>query len=151
MDDYISKPVNEGLLVRTIERWVAPVNSSASEPTDQAKVEMPNPDFGSSAANGRSPIRISAIPGLEDLIPEYLANCHKSISALSDAVARGNLNAARGIGHGMKGCGQGYGFADITRIGRGIEQAAEKGDIPGLKSQIAALEDYLSRLEVIYP
>jgi hypothetical protein len=55
------------------------------------------------------------------------------------------------IGHGMKGCGAGYGFSAISEIGLGLEQAADGRNIAGISSQIVMLEDYLSRLDVEYP
>jgi hypothetical protein len=50
----------------------------------------------------------------------------------------------------MKGCGLGYGFAAITEIGAIIEQSARGNDGPGVSVQIARLEDFLSRLDVVY-
>jgi two-component system, sensor histidine kinase and response regulator len=123
MDDYIAKPVTEGLLVSTIERWVAE----------------------------RTPIRVVAQEGLEDLIPEYLANCTKSILDLAEAVARKDLETVRAIGHGMHGCGAGYGFAAITDFGRNIEHAAAGKDEATVAEQISKLGTYLAKLEVIYP
>ncbi len=136
MDDYIAKPVTEGLLVTTIERW-APSGEAVSVP------EEPVGD--------PSRVRVIAKEGLEDLIPEYLANCTRSIVELADAVARKDLATVRGIGHGMKGCGTGYGFAAITDFGRSIEYAAAGNDEAEVSEQISKLGTYLANLEVIYP
>jgi two-component system sensor histidine kinase/response regulator len=141
MDDYIPKPVDEGLLLRALERW-APV---ADAPVS---IEELQPD-AVPTYNGER-IRIPAKAGLEDLIPGYLDSCQKNIVMLVDAVAKADLDAARVIGHGMKGCGLGYGFAAITEIGAIIEQSARGNDGPGVGVQIARLEDFLSRLDVVY-
>jgi two-component system, sensor histidine kinase and response regulator len=133
MDDYMTKPVTEQLLVNMIERW----SSSADSPASRAP-----------AAGGR--LRVIAKEGLEDLIPDYLANCTKSLVDLADAVAREDLDAVRGIGHGMKGCGLGYGFAEITEIGRDMEYAATRNDSTAVSEQISKLGEYLSSLEVVY-
>jgi two-component system, sensor histidine kinase and response regulator len=133
MDDYIAKPVTEGLLASTIKRW-APSTGTAEEP-----------------AGDGSLVRVVAKEGLEDLIPEYLANCTKSILELAEAVAKKDLETARAIGHGMKGCGAGYGFAAITDFGRDIEHAAAGNDEAAVAEQISKLGTYLAKLEVIYP
>ena len=147
MDDYIPKPVNEGLLLRALERW-APVADESLSPPTPASIEELQPD-AAPTYNGER-IRIPAKAGLEDLIPGYLDNCQKNIVMLVDAVAKPDLDAARVIGHGMKGCGLGYGFAAITEIGAIIEQSARGNDGPGVSVQIARLEDYLSRVDVTY-
>ncbi len=143
MDDYIAKPVTEGLLVSTIERWAPPGNAAAApaEPSVDTEERVGDP----------SRVRVIAKEGLEDLIPEYLANCTKSIVDLAEAVARKDLTTVRGIGHGMKGCGTGYGFAAITDFGRNIENAAAENDEATVAEQISKLGTYLENLEVIYP
>jgi two-component system sensor histidine kinase/response regulator len=147
MDDYVPKPVNEGLLLRALERWAPVADESVSAPAP-ASIEELQPD-AAPTYNGER-IRIPAKAGLEDLIPGYLDNCHKNIVMLAAAVAKPDLDAARVIGHGMKGCGLGYGFAAITEIGAIIEQSARGNDGPGVSVQIARLEDFLSRLDVTY-
>jgi two-component system, sensor histidine kinase and response regulator len=137
MDDYIPKPVNEGLLLRALECWAPVVDVSVSQPAA-------TPGYSGER------IRILAKAGIEDLIPGYLSNCQKNIVMLTEAVSRADLDAARVIGHGMKGCGLGYGFAAITEIGTIIEQSARGNDGPGVSAQIARLEDFLSRLDVTY-
>jgi PAS domain S-box-containing protein len=145
MDDYLSKPVTEGLLVSTIERW-AP---SAIPPAPAPQIDIPQTAF--EPAGDHSRFRIIAKQGLEDLIPDYLANCTRSLADLADALARQDLAAAGGIGHGMKGCGLGYGFAAITDIGRDIEFAATENDAAAISEQILKLGEYLASVEVVYP
>jgi two-component system sensor histidine kinase/response regulator len=146
MDDYLAKPINEAELIRTIERWLSAderVTPESGLRAPAAAVAAPN------RAGDR--IRVRAAEGLEDLIPGYLKNRESDILALGKAVAEGDLQSARVIGHGIKGSGGGYGFSALSDIGRNIEQAAASEDADGVKRQIAILEDYLRRLEVIYP
>jgi len=53
------------------------------------------------------------------------------------------------LGHQLKGTGQGYGFAEITRTGAAIESAAVAGDEERIRSQILGLASYLDRVEII--
>ena len=118
----------------TIQRWLPAVTVTEAAATG--------------AADGRIQVRAKA--GLEDLIPEYLSNRKRDLGALADAVKRGNLPAAKVIGHGMKGSGTGYGFPAFTELGRGIEQCAVAQDAVGLSRLITELDEYLTRLEVVY-
>ncbi|MCX6597152.1 MAG: response regulator [Acidobacteria bacterium] len=126
MDDYIAKPIDEKTLVSTVERWLTA--AGAAPP----------------ASVGRAPQ--SSDPILEGLIPSYLDNRKHDVIMLAEAVATGDLPAARVIGHGMKGSGTGYGFPQITEIGRAIEQCADAQDPTGLGQQIKRLQDFLSEL-----
>ncbi|OSM05129.1 Hpt domain-containing protein [Magnetofaba australis] len=87
---------------------------------------------------------------LEDIVPGYIENRHKDIEALRKAVEEGDTETANVLGHRMKGSGAGYGFDEITEIGRHIETSAKSNDIDGVKKGVADLESYLQRVEVTY-
>ncbi len=97
-----------------------------------------------------SPIIIHPDEDLEDIIPGYLENRHKELPELRDALAKSDFDTLRVLSHRMKGSGAGYGFDGITDIGREMETAALANDAGGVGAQIDALENYLSRVEVVY-
>ena len=129
MDDYVSKPIDERLLLGAILRWLPPTAAGT-------------------VAEKR--IAVQAASGLEDLIPEYLANRRHDVGRLEEAVKKRDFGAARVIGHGMKGSGAGYGFRDISEIGRAIEDSARGEDAAKILRQVSKLADYLSRVDVLY-
>lgn len=87
---------------------------------------------------------------MADLIPGYLANRKKDISAINEALEKKDMDTIRIIGHSMKGSGGGYGFETITDIGRIMEKAAKENCVKDIVLQLTRLEDYLHRLEIIY-
>lgn len=93
------------------------------------------------------PIRVD--PEIATLIPGFLANRHKDITLLLDAVNRGDFETARILGHSMKGSGGGYGFDGITDIGAEIETAARHNDPDAIRSQVNALSRYLARVQIV--
>jgi CheY-like chemotaxis protein len=135
MDDYLSKPINERHLIKAIQRWLLPTHAAPAPAATPPPAER---------------IHVPAKAGLEDLIPGYLANRRHDLLSLAEAVNRGDLRAARSIGHGMKGSGTGYGFPAISEIGRSIEQCAATEDADGILHQVSSLEEFLSRVEVDY-
>jgi PAS domain S-box-containing protein len=135
MDDYVSKPFDERLLVQMLQHWL---------------FEADTPEGIQSEAPASAKIAVSVPSGLEDLIPEYLANRQQDVLSLGLALESGDHAAAKFIGHGMKGSGSGYGFAAITDIGGSIERCALAKDAPGIQVQVGRLRDYLARLEVVY-
>lgn len=139
MDDYVSKPINESLLVAALNRWLPKIKI----------VPAPQVDDGVQSPPSGKKIQIRAKSGLEDLIPGYLTNRRQDLVVLSEAVRQGDMGIAKAVGHGMKGSGSSYGFPVISEIGRGIEQSALAKDGQGVERQLVILEEYLERLEIV--
>ena len=87
---------------------------------------------------------------LRPLIPGYLENRRKDIKAFNEALASGDFDKIASIGHSMKGSGGGYGFVDLTRIGRGIEKAGRERDLDAIRRSVDTLKEYLDRVEIIF-
>ncbi|MBF0629211.1 MAG: Hpt domain-containing protein [Magnetococcales bacterium] len=87
---------------------------------------------------------------LAEIAPGYLENRGKDLEQLPRALADGDFQSLRVLGHRMKGSGAGYGFDGISEIGRAIEEAAKQEDRVGIAQGIADLASYLDRLEVVY-
>jgi len=78
----------------------------------------------------------------EELIKEDIKNLKK---ALED----NNLKQAASIAHNLKGVGGGYGFEEISSLGRELEQAARKGEGNKVQALIGELENYLEKIKDI--
>jgi len=87
---------------------------------------------------------------IEDLIPGFLENRRKDVKTLEQALAEGDYETIRTLGHAMKGAGGGYGFDAITDLGRSLEDAAKEGNTEEIRKRINELSDYLERVEVDY-
>lgn len=92
------------------------------------------------------------IPTPEELPPAlvfaYLLNCRGDLAQLKAALAAGEYEMARRLGHQMKGTGKAYGFPGLTQIGRTIEWAASKQAAAELDSRIQRLEACLNIIEL---
>jgi HPt (histidine-containing phosphotransfer) domain-containing protein len=89
-------------------------------------------------------------PDIADLIPGFLENRHKDIKTMGEALAQGDFDAIRLLGHSMKGAGGSYGFDAITDIGKSLEQAAKDKDAEGIQRSVQELAIYLDQVEVVY-
>ena len=97
-----------------------------------------------------SPIRVTVAKDLEDLIPTFLKNRAQELTALGAALAGGEFEQLRQIGHRMKGVGNSYGFELVSLLGRQIEDAARTGDREVIAKAVADYTDYLARVKVVY-
>ena len=86
---------------------------------------------------------------LFDLIPGYLKNRQQDIESLHNCLVQGDFESIRITGHSMKGSGGGYGFDEITEIGRLIEKFATEENGLAIAEVLNRLADYLANVEVV--
>ena len=94
-------------------------------------------------------ILVKVDPDLADLIPGFLENRRKDITAMQEALARDDFETVRVLGHSMKGAGGGYGFDAITDIGAALEEAAKDNHHEKALRGVSDLAAYLDRVEVV--
>ena len=96
------------------------------------------------------PIVVTVAKDLEDLIPTFMKNRAKDLETLRTALAAGDLEQLRHLGHRMKGVGNSYGFEKVTLLGKQIEDSAKSGDRASLEGCIVEYADYLARVKIVY-
>jgi PAS domain S-box-containing protein len=94
-------------------------------------------------------VHVVDLDGVEELIPNYLANVRSDIGKILAGVDSKDCKIARQLGHQFKGSGAGYGFPEITRAGAAVERAAIAADENEIRSQILMLATYLDQVEVM--
>jgi hypothetical protein len=86
---------------------------------------------------------------VEELAPWYLEERRSDLVALAAAFQSGDYEAVQALGHNLKASGAGYGFDPITKIGASLEAAAKEKSDSLIGTEISALGDYLSRVELV--
>jgi PAS domain S-box-containing protein len=129
---YLTKPIKQEVLLQAIKE-LAPVAPPSSQEESSRK----------------DTILVRANPKFADLIPGFLQNRRQDVSAMLDALDRGDFETVESMGHGMKGAGSSYGFQAITDIGAALEQAAERVDNDASRKWVGELSRYLDRVEVV--
>lgn len=95
-------------------------------------------------------LTVTVAKDLADLIPVFFENRKKEIANLRAALAAGDFEQLRQLGHRMKGVGNSYGFAAISDIGKRVEDGAKTADKAGLNACVVEYADYLSKVQVVY-
>ena len=128
---HLVKPVPKDALLQAIQEFARP-----------ARVGTPS---------SRRPERIlvKAPPGVEEAIPLFLEMAREDLENLAEALRKADYARIRFIGHDLKGSGGGYGFDGASAIGKLLEEAAKRADGEEAGRQIAALREYLDRVEVV--
>ena len=87
---------------------------------------------------------------LADLIPVFFRNRQKEVEALRSALAAGDFEQLRQLGHRMKGVGNSYGFAKVSEIGKRVEDGARAGDKTAIDACVGEYADFLSKVQIVY-
>lgn len=79
-----------------------------------------------------------------DLVPAYLARRQDDLATLRAAIAAAEYESARLVGHRLAGSAPGYGFPEMAKLGRDIEQAALRADARALAAAVEGLAAMLA-------
>jgi len=131
---HVVKPVSKQNFLAAIQRVIA------------------ENDFSPSPKNAASPplITVNIDRMLEDLIPGFLENRRHDIIKIREAVRQGDLETIKHLGHTMKGTGGGYGFENITEIGKNIENAAHQKSSEIILQLVEELEKYINTVHIVF-
>jgi CheY-like chemotaxis protein/HPt (histidine-containing phosphotransfer) domain-containing protein len=135
MDGFIGKPVTLVELHRALAQWL--------------REAAPAPARRDSAA-GLDPEAIARIraldpPGqaglLERVVSLYVSGLAEQLRDLDAALARGDLGAARGIGHSLKSASANVGATEMARLAQRLERAGLEGDVAAARELATRLRD----------
>lgn len=99
-------------------------------------------------SNGKT-VMVLRVGSLGVLVPTYLERRSRDVTQMRAALATGDLESIRVIGHKMRGSGGGYGFDNLSDLGLEIERAAEAQDVEALRGHTSSLERFLDEVEVV--
>lgn len=97
-----------------------------------------------------APIIVTVAKDLEDLVPTFMKNRSKELETLRAALAAGDFDQMRQLGHRMKGVGNSYGFEKVSLLGKLVEDGAKAGNREALAANLAEYADYLARVQIVY-
>ena len=143
MDDYMSKPLNRGLLEQTIRKWM-PKNRKVEAPPAQP----PTPEAGKlhSAVRQTEPVKLSpSTPAINEgivnelidvmgseftsLVKVYLEDTPKNLGILVAAAERGDVQAMIAPAHSLKSTSANLGAMALSDLAKLIEHGARAGTL----------------------
>ena|SRR5579864_3500037 len=83
------------------------------------------------------------------MVEDYVNRCITALPVVKTALERLAYGDVRVFGHRLRGTGGAYGIPVLTEMGSAIEEAAQRSNTAELQRQVAALEAYLSRIEIV--
>ncbi len=131
---YLSKPVSKAKLIAEIERLHQSRNAMTNSRSLPPLAEILPPQILS--------------PQIQARIPAYLARRRQEVEKIRSLLASGDFEKIRTLGHDLKGTGAGYGFPELSRVGRELEKAASMQLRPLTEQHIASLEALLRACDI---
>ncbi|MCP4751570.1 MAG: Hpt domain-containing protein [Proteobacteria bacterium] len=95
-------------------------------------------------------ITVHIDPELEELIPGFLESRYRDIESINESLEKDEYETIEILGHSLKGNGAGYGFDELSNIGRSMESAAKEKNRTEIEICAEKLFNYLERVEVVY-
>jgi CheY-like chemotaxis protein len=140
--DYLSKPVTQGLLLRTVALHLGLL---AWVPTGR---ETPPPKPFSAQTCGPIVSSLIDYPGMKTMIDEYVAGLQEEVAKLLDLVGREDLMPLRHLVHQLRGTGGGFGFDAISEFAGNVEDAINAADHPAsILAQLNSLIEVIRRTD----
>ena len=88
-------------------------------------------------------------PDMIDIVREFVHAFSDRMTALEDALAKGDLPRLQTLAHQLKGAGGGYGFPQITEAAANLEKVVkEDAELPVIKEKMGQLFEILRAVVV---
>jgi len=128
---FLTKPIKQEVLLQAIKE-----RSLVAPPSSEEQTYRKDPSL------------VGANPRLATRVPAFLQNRRRDVITMLDALARGDCESVRLLGHSMKGSGASFGFQTISGIGAALEREATSADTDASRRWVGELSAYLDRVEL---
>ncbi len=150
MDDYVSKPFKQRLLIRVLQRWLATDGGSilpGRKPTPAQSIEG---DDGTMD----SVLDMAVYDGLRklmggefaELINAYKEDTEEFVKLLRDACDRDDHAAMQVPAHSMKSSSANIGAVRLSALAKKLEEQVRSDTLQDVEGQVAAIEDEFERV-----
>jgi CheY-like chemotaxis protein len=128
---YLSKPIDEETLLRTVKEHLGDGPLPSDRSTHTATLESIKSSY-------------SANPRIMAILPDFVAGLPDKVRKMADLLERNDLTGLQALAHQLLGTCGGYGFAPISEPARAVEQSIKAGGnvetvTPEVRSLIAAI------------
>ena len=151
MDDYMSKPLNRALMEQTLRKWLPPGAKTRGEPSTvkpaaPAVVPSAPRPMPAAPAAGASVLDTDVVRDLldvmgdefTDLVRVYLEDTPKSVAALEQAAARGDVEGLIAPSHSLKSTSANLGALSLSELAKRLEHGARSGTLGSESPAIVA-------------
>jgi CheY-like chemotaxis protein len=86
---------------------------------------------------------------LEPVIDDYVRAVKQDCRSLVKALRQRDIDTVAGIGHDLKGSGEGYGLTRVSEIGKALCEHARTKNMSGLVNETKSLAHYIQNVVIV--
>lgn len=94
-------------------------------------------------------ITVSVDPEFVDLAERFLSNRRGQVHEWRTAVASGDTQTLRRLGHELKGTAGAFGFHSLSSLAVELENAVAKGNLGAAEDTLERMIDFLDQVAVV--
>jgi CheY-like chemotaxis protein/nitrogen-specific signal transduction histidine kinase len=148
--DYIAKPLRKQKILEVIGKNLRKTRLEALEAkVVRGKEKAAERPLAEPVKTAAEPVLVSVDEDIADLVPDFLEGRREDVKKIREMIQAQNFSVLYTLGHDMKGCGMGYGFEEISLIGKHIEAAAKEENAPEILLWNDKLEHFLKVVQVV--
>jgi PAS domain S-box-containing protein len=131
MNDYLTKPIDPTLLVRTSARWIRRFSSARAAASATPDITVAPADSLAETISGSAEFDAIAL--------EWLNGLTERLIAAREALARGDAETAARIAHAIKGSGGSLGLPEFTAPAADLVKQAKEGRLDEASASLVSL------------
>jgi signal transduction histidine kinase/DNA-binding response OmpR family regulator/HPt (histidine-containing phosphotransfer) domain-containing protein len=144
---YLSKPIDEETLLRTVNQQLG--NDRSPEPNDSDRADIAGPPAPAAVAGSdRIKSSLAGNPRMMKIIPEFVDGLPGEVNRMIDLLERSDLAGLRQVVHQLLGACGGYGFDPVSAPAARAEQSIKTGNaLESVTAEINSLIDVIRRID----
>jgi CheY-like chemotaxis protein/HPt (histidine-containing phosphotransfer) domain-containing protein len=147
-DDYLTKPVKEEILLKTVNQHLGHDSSIAPNHGAEAGVDGSQPPDVKDNCSGAIKSTFADNPRMATIIPEFVAGLAGEVRKMTDLLERNDLTALQRVVHQLRGASGGYGFDPVTQPATRAEESIKAGNaLESITAEIKSLIEVVRRID----
>lgn len=122
---YLTKPVNEETLLKTVNHHLG--NGSSPAPDSDDETGARERQMLIPAASGTITSNLAHNPRMRTIIVEFVDGLPDEVNKMADSLYRNDLAALQTVVHQLRGASGGYGFDCVTEVATRVEDSIKGG------------------------
>jgi len=151
---YLTKPIDEEKLLRTVHEHMPTDHAAAPDDTAEAGVAGSPPPLGapdvSTQKTDLNRIKSShaANPRIMAIVPEFVASLPNKVGKMTDFLEHNDLSGLQALAHQLLGTCGGYGFAPVSEPARAVEKSVKAGrSAASITPEVKSLIEVIRRID----
>jgi CheY-like chemotaxis protein/HPt (histidine-containing phosphotransfer) domain-containing protein len=146
--DYLSKPINEEALLKTVNQHLGNVPSPDGDNGAAGGIGGSAPPAGAAENSTRIKSSLASHPRVMKILPEFVDGLPGEVRKMTDLLERNDLASLQMVVHQLLGAAGGYGFEPVSQPALKAEESIKAGKaVEQITAEVKALIEVIRRID----